>query len=124
MKNEQTKSLVVNILTGVVILGLIYAGYSVFKGKSGTSTTGTASVVERASETAQIGKEIEVTVRDLSDLSRAVASSTAIFQTTGFQNLVNFSSPISNEGVGRANPFTLTDWKLKLNALQSAKAGS
>lgn len=118
MQNEQTKSLLVNVMTGVVIIGVLAAGYFVFTNQ--TQTTGGSSaptsVSEIASETATIGTQIESTVSDLEDLTRAIASSTIIFSTPAFQNLQDFSVIVPSETVGRDNPFIPTDWKLKMSA--------
>lgn len=129
MQQEQIKTLLVNIMTGVVIVGLLYAGYSVFtKGGESTATTTTTttdlSVAKIAEETAFVGVEIDRTVANLKDLDRAVASSKVIFDLPAFQNLQDFSVAIPEEPLGRTNPFVPTEWKLKMKALEEPASKS
>lgn len=120
MQQEQIKTLLVNILTGGIILGVFVAGYFVFIKKDTAVTSSVTSVARIAEKTASIGTEIDYTVRDLKDLARAVASSTVIFDLPEFQNLENFSIDIPAETVGRDNPFVPTVWKLKMRALEES----
>lgn len=116
MQQEQIKALLVNIFTGAVILGVIVAGYLVFVKKDTTIINSVTSVAKIAEQTTSIGMEIDATVRDLKDLSDAVAKSKVIFDLPAFQNLENFSVTIPKETVGRINPFVPTAWKLKMKA--------
>lgn len=127
MEREQTKNILVNILTAAIVLGVLVAGYIVFtkKDSAGTSSTQPApSIAKIAEETSSIGVEIDATVRDLKDLSRAVASSTVIFDLPAFKNLQDFTVTISTEAIGRPNPFIVPDWKIKMKALEEATAKS
>lgn len=123
MQQEQIKSLLVNIMTAVVVIGVLVAGYFVFIKKDTaitSSVTSITSVARIAEETASIGAEIDYTVKDLKDLTRAVASSTVIFDLPEFQKLQDFSVTVPAETVGRDNPFIPTAWKLKMKALEEA----
>ncbi len=120
MQQEQIKTLLVNITTGVIVIGVFVAGYIVFI-KKDTAVTGSVTSVARIAErTMSIGTGIDYTVRDLRDLTRAVSSSTVIFDLPEFQNLENFSVEIPTETVGRDNPFVPTVWKIKMRALEEA----
>lgn len=123
MQQEQIKTLLVNILTGAIIVGVFVVGYFVFIKKDTTITDSVAevsSVARIAEETASIGTEIDYTVSDLKDLKSAVASSKVIFDLPAFRNLQNFSVTIPEEPVGRTNPFVPTVWKLKMKASEEA----
>lgn len=123
MPQEQIKTLLVNIFTAVIIVGVFVAGYFVFIKKDGVVTgavTSVSTVARVAEETATIGVEIDSTVRDLKDLSRAVASSTIIFELPEFRNLENFSVTIPTETIGRDNPFVPTIWKLRMKELEES----
>lgn len=111
-----------NILTAVVVIGVLTAGYFVFINKQTPVANVDTSVAQIAEETASIGTEIDSTVRDLKDLERAVASSKVIFDLPAFQNLQDFSVAVPTEAVGRTNPFVPTAWKLKMKALEAADA--
>lgn len=128
MKQEQTKAVVVNILTAVVLMGVLVAGYFVFMKKEIPVVDSVASTVAEvakiAEETALIGTEIDFTVRDLGELASAVASSNVIFDLPAFKNLRDFSVSIPTETVGRTNPFTPTEWKLKLKAIEDSISGT
>lgn len=128
MQQEKIKTLLVNILTAVVVVGVVVTGYFVFTKTDAVSTVGSSAPVTAvavvAQETAAIGNEIDNTVRDLGGLERAVASSVVIFDLPAFKNLENFSVTVSPENLGRANPFTPTTWKIKLNALETSISGN
>lgn len=127
MEREQTKNILVNILTVAIALGVLIAGYIVFikKDSAGTSSTPSApSVAKIAEETAFIGTEIDYTLRDLGDLERAVASSSIIFDLPAFKNLQDFTITVPSEAIGRPNPFIVPDWKIKMRALEEASAKS
>ncbi|MFZ2303780.1 MAG: hypothetical protein WAV98_03275 [Minisyncoccia bacterium] len=118
MQQEQIKTLLVNIFTGIVVTGVIVVGYFVFVKKNTVVIENIASVAVIAEETASIGVEIDATVRDLKDLSRAVASSKVIFDLPAFKNLQNFSIAVPTEAIGRTNPFVPTIWKLKMKTTE------
>lgn len=123
MQQEQIKTLLVNMMTAIVIVGVFVVGYFVFIKKDTaitSSVTSVSSVARIAEETASIGAEIDYTVKDLKDLTRAVASSTVIFDLPEFQKLQDFSVTIQAETIGRDNPFIPTAWKLKMKALEEA----
>ena len=129
MQKEQTKPLLVNIMTGVIVVGILAAGYFAFTNRDQTQPTATptstpTSVSEIASRTALVGIEIEATVKDLSDLNHAVASSAIIFSTPAFQNLQDFSVGVASESVGRPNPFVWSDWKVSLKILENKAVNS
>lgn len=118
MQQEQIKSLLVNIFTGAVIVGVLIASYFVFLKPEVVSDNSIASVAVIAEETTSIGVEIDATKKDLRDLSRAVASSSAIFKLPAFMNLKDFTVAIPEEPLGRVNPFLPTEWKLKMKAME------
>lgn len=120
MQQEQIKTLLVNIMTGAIVLGVFVAGYVVFIKKDTVITDSVTSVARIAERTASIGTEIDSTVRKLKDLSRTVASSTVIFDLPEFQNLENFSVEIPTETIGRDNPFIPTVWKIRMKALEES----
>lgn len=128
MQQEKIKNLLVNVITGAVVVGLIYAAYFVFtKSSSGPADTTVApelSVAKIAEETAIVGVEIDRTVSSLKDLKRTVANSKVIFDLPAFQNLQDFSVAIPEEPLGRPNPFVPTEWKLKMKALEEAASKS
>lgn len=125
MSQEQTKNLLINIVTVLVIVGILVEGYFVFKGKQvvGPGETAVAPSAENATEIVVIGSEIARTVTDLQDLKRSVEGSATVFSMPEFKNLQDFSTSIPSEVVGRTNPFITTDWKLKTMALEEAVKG-
>lgn len=124
MENEQKKSNIANIVTGIVITSAIVAGYYIFINPSQSPLGAPGLGSEAASDTALMGTRIESTVRDLSDLRSAVSDSIIIFKTPAFQNLQNFTAEVPSEPVGRANPFVPTDWKLQMSASANASTGN
>lgn len=128
MPQEQTKNLLINIATGAIIVGVIIAGYLVFKGKQTVvSVVSVAALpMESAEQTVIIGTEIEHTVRDLQDLKASVENSVAVFSMPAFKNLQDFSIEVPPEAVGptsgRTNPFIPTEWKLREKAMEEASS--
>jgi hypothetical protein len=117
MREDKTKTLVVNIATVVVVLGVIVSGYLVFSKKDTSTPAGTVLSVETAA-----GSDISQTVNDLTSLKKAVADSVAIFNMPEFVRLKNFSVAVPSENIGRPNPFVAPAWKVKLQVLQDAVA--
>lgn len=122
MQNEQKKSPMVSIITGVVVIGAAAALYYIFtnKGQPQSPVVEATSVGNIASETVLMGADIESTVKDLDNLKRAVESATIIFGTPAFQSLQDFSVVVPGQPIGRQNPFVLTSWKLKIKELEKS----
>ena len=126
MSQEQTKKYILNIVTGVMVFGVVVSGYFVFRGKQavtpsvGTTPTNEASLAGSAAETITIGADIEHTVNDIQELKNSIESSVTVFNLPAFKNLRDFSTTIPSEPVGRKNPFLPTDWSLKIKAVQDA----
>lgn len=118
MSREKIKTLLVNIATAVIAIGLLVVGYFVFLKKDTPIEDAVTPVAKVAEETTSIAAEIDSTVKALSDLERAVESSTVIFDLPAFKNLQDFSVAIPAEATGRTNPFTPTPWKLKIKTLE------
>lgn len=114
MKEDQSKSPVMNIVTGIVVVGLLVAGYFILF-KKDTATISPTSVALVAQKTSSLGVDIDSTIQSLKNLSRAVENATIIFDLPAFRNLQDFSVPVTTDGIGRINPFTPADWKIKLN---------
>ena len=81
----------------IVFLILGFLGYSLFSKGSSTELDSTTS-----SETGVPGQDILTLVEKLKNIS----ISQTIFSSPLFNNLIDFSNPISPEPVGRANPFS------------------
>lgn len=126
MQQEQIKKIIVNGLAILVIVGVVVTGYSSFTGgKTENITTPEVSAVGQvADETRLIGAEIDRTVRELRGLDSALESSVAIFDLPAFMNLQDFSVSISEEPVGRDNPFIPTLWKTQMKALEGSEQKS
>ncbi|MFA5996933.1 MAG: hypothetical protein WC791_00415 [Candidatus Paceibacterota bacterium] len=124
MKSEQTKTLIVNILTACVVIGVIVAAYSVFVKNEipvvSSISSSASSVAQIAEETALMGAQIDTTVGNLNDLAKAVANSNVVFELPAFKNLRDFSVVIPEESVGRANPFVPTVWKINMTSSLSS----
>lgn len=117
MEQSQTKTILVNILTGGIIIGVIIVGYYVLVKKNLPKLQESNTVAQIADETTLIRTEIDETVKDLKDLDRAVASSTIIFELPEFIHLEDFTARVPVEAIGRKNPFLPTAWKLRIKAL-------
>lgn len=124
MKKDQINKILINIVTVALGLGVIIFGYFSFVNKGNVVTDSVAVVADIAVQTTSIGADIDNTVRTLNDLSRAVALSTEIFELPTFKSLQNFTVSIPPEKEGRNNPFTPTEWKLKMKALDTSAGGA
>ena len=117
MEQTQIKTILVNILTGGIIIGVIIGSYYVLVKKNTAELGQVNTVAQVANETASIGAEIDEISKDLKDLGRAVESSTIIFELPEFKNLKDFTAAVPKEPVERDNPFLPTVWKLKIKAI-------
>ena len=124
MQQEQIKTLIVNIFTGAVVVGVFVVGYFVLFKKETEVVTSIQSVARIAEQTASIGVEIDATVKDLTELSDAISRSKVFFEWPAFSNLENFTVTVPSEEIGRVNPFLPTVWKLKMKALEEAASKS
>ena len=81
MNQEQIKTLLVNIVTGGVIVAVLVVGYSVFVKKDSvvSEDSGVQSAETDARTTALVGIEIARTMRVLEDLTISVKDSMAVF---------------------------------------------
>lgn len=124
MQTEQTKTLVINVVTGLIVVGVLYAGYRAFFAQpasdSGTTTATAPVSIDVTTETVIIGAQISNTLRELENLKKSVADSTAFFTLNAFKNLSDSSVEVPSEIVGRSNPFEQTVWKMRLRALEDA----
>ena len=121
MREDKTKSIIVNIVTALMIAGVLGVGYWVFfKKDSGVAQDITALSSDTAVEVVDIGSEVDRTVSDLEALKEAVATSKAIFTTSSFKDLQNFSVTVPSESIRRENPFIPTAWKIRMQALETA----
>ena len=118
MKDNKAKTLLINLATAGVLVGVVVTGYFVFFKKDAVTPSNINATVETAAQAIAVGVEIDRTIRELSDLKKAIADSVAIFDMQAFRNLMNLSVSIPSQNVGRTNPFVPTDWKIKLEALQ------
>ena len=128
MQQEQTKTIIVNILTALVVIVFVVVAYFVFIRKEvpiiSSVVSSVQTVAQVAEETALIGSEIDTTVSDLGDLAAAVESSNVIFELPAFKNLKDFSIVVSEEPVGRTNPFVPTVWKINMENLTTGAGTS
>lgn len=126
MNSSKSKSVFVNILTLGLVGGLATLGYVTFmKGDAPVLTDlPNTPTSEMSASSLALVKSLEVaqTARDLNNLSRSVASSTAILNTPSFRSLKDFSVAIQPEVAGREYPFIKTDWKLNFEELERAAA--
>lgn len=122
MSQEQIKNLLVNIATGAIVVGIIFAGYFVFKSKQPVVVSDGVNISPEtnAAETVVIGVEIARTVMGLQDLKNSVESSATVFGMPAFKNLQDFSVAVPPEAIGRIDPFVPTDWKIRAKALEEA----
>lgn len=121
---KKTTSIFVNIITGVLLIGILALGYFTF---FNTNTpvapdiaTGDATLALPADEIVATSLQVSETAEKLSMLSRSVASSTEILNTQAFQSLTDFSTVVPEEPVGREFPFSKTSWRLTLEAAEKA----
>ncbi|MHB1118300.1 MAG: hypothetical protein ACYCZ7_02140 [Minisyncoccota bacterium] len=119
-----TKTLMMNIATGLLVLGVITLAYFMLIKKSPrtTSTTnpGTSALALEVAQTIAVSGDISRTKIELSELKKAVASSIEVFNSREFKSLEDFSVEVSEEPIGRDNPFVPTDWKLKIKTQETA----
>lgn len=106
----ETKSLIMNIVTGALVLIVVIVGYFVFvRNKEVVSEIVAPSEV--TDETIMVGTEINKTFKDLDELKVAVEHTREMLDLPEFKTLNDFSVAIPVEKVGRVNPFIPASWK-------------
>lgn len=114
MKPSPTKTLIMNIGTGIIVTGVLVLGYWILVRKQGSVISEGVTTANVAEQTIVEGTDLARTIKDLSDLNSAVLASVGIFKMQSFRALKDFSVAIPEEPVGRGNPFVPTEWKIKL----------
>lgn len=128
MKPTSTKSIMVNIVSGFLVLGVLGLGYITFFQNNSTTTTtpsGEVVVVPAMSglDTVAASAQVAKTVSDLKNLNSSVEASSKLFTTDpAFKSLKDFSVPIASESIGSEDPFVKTAWRLNFDALEKAAA--
>ncbi len=119
MNSQKTEALIKNIVVGSIIVGVLIAAYFLFVKDTPVDTlSGGAVAVDSVSTADVVQAKVTRTVSELKDLKSALASAIAIFTTPVFGSLENFSVSVPAEQVGRVNPFVITEWKIKIKALE------
>lgn len=115
MQKGKTKKILIDIITGAVVIGVIVVGYFAFKSNQPVISDGIIGGPSAgiADQVVVVGAQVAGTVRDLSDLRQAVEQSVTVFNLPAFSSLQDFSAQVTPEPVGRPNPFLPTDWKLR-----------
>ncbi len=121
MNPQKTKIPVKNIAIGSVLIGVLIITYFVFKKVTQVNTSSDGAVVVDSVQTADVVEaKVIRTVRELNDLKSAVEINAAVFSSTAFRVLEDFSVVVPTELVGRENPFVITEWRIKIKAFEDA----
>lgn len=127
MNSKSSKSIIVNIITVILVLGVLALGYVTFMKGNVTTSVGTASqtnlsvLPDSSTNTLTTSLRVAQTAKDLKELSRSVEESSILFNSKkAFQDLVDFSVSIPSEPAGRENPFVKTSWRLNFEELERA----
>ncbi len=109
MQKEQTKKILINILTGIIILGVLIVGYNVFtRNKPAPSKNSTPPVGTPLQTTESIGNEIYKTIEILRGLKSSIKNSAVVFNLPAFKSLNDLTIGIRPLAPGRENPFIST----------------
>ena len=125
MNSPKPKSIMVNIITGALVLGVIALGYVTFMQGDATAPTetiadssGSLLLPDSSTNTLATSLRVAQTAKDLKELSNSVEDSSILFNNKAFQGLIDFSVSIPSEPAGRENPFIKTSWRLKFDELE------
>lgn len=122
MNSPKTKKILKNIAPIAVVFGLFMVGYFIFF-KKDSPTPEEASLNEEVIQTVIVGAEVTRTIFELQNLKSSAVESVALFGNPAFKTLEDFSQIISEEPIGRGNPFAPTDWKIQQEAKKKALGG-
>lgn len=107
---QNTKSLIINIATAALVIGVVAVGYIVLtKNKDVAVEIITPS--ESIDDTIMVGIEINKTFEDLGELKVAVGDARKMIGSPVFKTLKDFSVVVPAEKIGRGNPFTSPSWR-------------
>lgn len=127
MQSQQTKKIIINIVTGVLVVGILGSGYWVLTKDRVVETGEEAAVSTMSGDTqvVQIGIEIARTRKDLEDLRQSVSSAKNIFNMPSFKNLEDLSIVILPERIiKRENPFATVTWKARAEKQVAAQTST
>lgn len=122
MQKEQTKKILMDVVTGIIVVAVLVIGYYVFVKKDTVSQSIIESPTAAADQVVLVGSQIASTARSLKDLRSSVEKTAAVFSIPAFASLQDFSVEVLPEPIGRPNPFVPTDWKLKQLAQLNQKS--
>ncbi len=121
MNPQKTKIFLKSIIIGAVLIGLLAISYFVFKKDTPDDTLpSVVAAVDSSVSTNIIGATATRSVGELNELKSAIATVTTIFSSPAFKGLEHFPFSVPPEPVGRKNPFAMTEWKIKIQALEAA----
>lgn len=112
MQKEQTKKLLMDAMTLLIVVAVLVVGYFAFRSNEVTVSGIVVPKTELANQVILARTQIDTTVQNLKNLQLSVASSSVVFETPAFTSLKDFSVQIPPEAVGRPDPFVPTAWKL------------
>ena len=107
---QNTKSLIINIATAALVIGVVVVGYVVFA-KNKDMAVEIATPNESIDDTIMVGAEINKTFEDLDALKDAVEKARKMIGSTVFKTFKDFSVVVPAEKTGRENPFTPPIWR-------------
>lgn len=93
-----------NILLGIVIVVLLFAGYSFWFGNKKEVDVLTSTVTEGNTQS-PVGNKLLLLLIEL----KSIRLNDNLFQDPTFQNLKDFGQPLIPEPSGRRNPFAPVD---------------
>lgn len=115
MQSPQTKKLIINIATIVIVAGILGAGYWVFIKNKEVVQEAIAPSEVKGNQAVAIGVEVDHTFKELANLKQSITTSKNIFNMSAFKNLEDFSVAIPTEPLSRENPFVPASWKAEMN---------
>lgn len=127
MQSQQTKKIIINIVTGVLVVGILGSGYWVLTKNRGAESNEEAAVstIDGDTQVIQIGIEIARTRKELEDLRQSVASSKNLFNMPSFKSLEDLSIIILPEMIiKRENPFATVTWKARAEKQVAAQTST
>lgn len=114
MQTPQTKKIVINTATTIIVIGIVGTIYWTFFGDKENKAETRVST-EQVNQTVMVGFDIARTRRELEGLEKSIRSAQSIFDAPVFKDLENLSVRVQRENAGRDDPFVKTAWKISVD---------
>lgn len=110
----------VNTSIAVFIAAFCVAGYFLFVKNDALRAALDGADNTAITKTVEAANDVTKTIAQVDELKDSMKETNALLSSFPFAKLFDFSIVVPEEAIGRPNPFTPTEWKIKALAKEKA----